>query len=419
MANQSLSWEEALSILTKSSRHKCTVRLLDNVFCNKTSTEWYYTTKNGVISRKKKDRTKVEDIVTRFCRFASSNPNNTTGYVGVTSASPNGTPIYLSAEQLGDSLSKGGKAESSWIRVYLRPHGGVDQSFLATYSRGRNSLQFAVATSTGNESSDISSVTNGTFACDQVSVFVSDLRRCLEEGTGMTIQQMKVEFVIDDNHHVWLSRIVDLQLGNETINDDEANPPDEISREASQCALPGLPPRTTSSQGGRSGSDHALDKVIFKEGGALFCSLGPEDLPGLRAWVMTGMDGTTSKDWCVDLQQYRGSNTPSPDLEGLRRSRSAQRRTVSPLFATLLERVDGLLSGSIDVEDEEDFMDRWNVMYTQAVAANASRHAPAEVTVCGNCYAISAKLKSLVDVGFRARGNKPVTVVSDEDEVSL
>jgi hypothetical protein len=206
-----------------------------------------------------------------------------------------------------------------------------------------------------------------------------------------------------------------LQMGSD---EGYATFPDEVSHEATQRQLPGLPPRTTSSQGARRGeSSHGdRDRVIYKEGGSLRSSLGPEDLPGLRAWVMTGMNGTSPNDWFVDLAQYRSSSPPSSDLEGLRASRSEQRRVVSPLFAALLERVDSLLTGAIDVDDEEDFADKWRAVYAQAVSANASRPAAGEISVCGNCYAICAKLKSLVDVDFYASG-KRVAHVSDDEEV--
>lgn len=422
MPNQSWSWEQMLSILTQSSQHKCTVRLLDTVFCGDGNMEWYYTTKNGVISKKKKEKTKVEDIVQRFCRFASSNPNNTTGKVAVTSTTATGNVMYLTPEELGDFLSQPRSSRSSsWLRVYLRPQGGVDQFFNATYSREKNALDFGVTSSpTGEKTSDISSVANGNFACDQASVFMNDLRRCLEDVTGSSVAQMKVEFVIDDNSHVWLSRVLGLEVGPGPIEDEYINSPDEVSHEASQRSLPGLPPRTTSSQRrrGDSAGGERRDRIIFKEGGTIQSTLGPEDLPGLKAWIMTGMDGTTSDDWYVDLRQYRSNAAPSSELTDLRQSRAQQRRVISPLFASLLERVDGIISGAISVDDEEDFMDKWRALYAQAVASNAVRHSVGgDISACGNCFAICAKLKSLIQVDFCATGAK-VHSASDDEEVS-
>lgn len=418
ISNQFISWDEALSRLTESSQHKCTVRLLDTVFRTNGNLEWYYTTKNGVIAKKKKEKTKVDDVVSRFCRFASSNPNNTSGYVGVAALSDTGNVTYLNPEQLKSFLAqKDNSKGDSWLRVYLRPNGGIDQYFAASYSSNRKNLEYSVISASSKmESSNIASIANGTFACDQASVFVNDIRRCLEEVTGSTILSLKLEFVIDDNSHVWLSRLLHLQTGS---NEDYKNSPDAVSHEASLHQLPGLPPRTTSSQGGRRGdSSHGdREKLIYREGGTLRSSLGPEDLPGLRAWVMTGMNGTSPTDWFVDLQQYRSSSTPSSDLQGLRMSRSEQRRVVSPLFAALLERIDSMLTGAIDVDDEEDFMDKWRAVYAQAVAANSSRPSAGEISVCGNCYAICAKLKSLVDVDFYASGKK-VSHLSDEEEVN-
>ena len=428
----SLSWDELLVKLTQSSSQKCSIRLLDTCFINgKVSgkrAQWYYTTKNGSIAKKKKEKTKADDIATRFARFALANPNNADQYVG-NLVKPNGQRIYITSSELEEFLHDTKSFEcfgidyKTFLQVYLRPQDGVDQIAVANYSSGQTECFLKANDSV--ELSAIKNVENSDFISNQMSLFTNEIITFLK-AEELTVSEMSTEFVIDDNGHIWLSRVsklIVLPLGN-SQNDDEDMKTDIAENESTlerarknptpattSELLPDLPPRTTSSQGRIKNPDVILSpgKLLRKEGGVYKCTLGPDDLPGLRAWVLTGINQGSGEEnmWAIDLNEYSKRSPIDKELDSVRESRASMRRSASSLMVSFVVKAESLIIGEEPIVNESDLRKKWKTMYEDALVSDSFKLTSGDVKICGNCEAIIAKLQSLISVDFKA-GPLPV-----------
>ena len=440
-------WDELLSKLTQSSNQKCSIRLLDTCFINGKVTgkraQWYYTTKNGSIAKKKKDKTKAEDIATRFGRFALANPNNTDQYVG-NLVKPNGQRIYITISELEEFLQDTKSFEcfgidyKTFLQVYLRPQNGVDQVAVACYTAGETKCSMKANDSV--ELTDIGVIENSEFISNQMSMFTNEIVAFLK-GEALSVHSMSTEFVIDDNGHIWLSRVSQLNVSPLKENTTEKTEDTSIPLTESTLAqarknptpattselLPDLPPRTTSSQGRVKNPDIVLSpgKLLRKEGGVYKCSLGPDDLPGLRVWVLTGINSGSSEEnkWAIDLNEYTKRSGINKDFESLRDNRATLRRSTSSLMVSFVVKAEALITGEEPLANEDDLKKKWKTAYEDALVSDSFKLSSGDVKICGNCEAIVAKLQSLISVDFKAgvlppqndeSGNGAVENVLDE-----
>ena len=145
------------------------------------------------------------------------------------------------------------------------------------------------------------------------------------------------------------------------------------------------------------------EKLVFKEGNIYKCILGPEDLPGLKAWTLQSIKDRSK--WSINMNEY----TPASNFQvisSLAKERLGMKRTVPYLYLHLVSLSDTLLKGMDRVINAEDFRSKWKRNYEFALSSDLSKY-PQEVTVCGNCDAIIAKLKQLVQVDFAGESLVP------------
>jgi hypothetical protein len=393
-----LRWNDILTLLTQNGSD-CAIRLLDTVFKDKLKYTWYYTTKSGSVSKKKKEKSTLTDILTRFNKFALSNPHNLNGYVATIISSDGSNRVFTSSEL--EIFLQQDYNNNEFLQVYLRPQGGVNQTLKVFYNfQSMHKMDYFLVSSDHPDPVESRRMNPGDAVCNQASTMLSEIVRSVEKiNLSSCVKTLSAEFIIDDNGHVWLSRVPDAVL----VDKDSLLSPDPVSVSLSEPLLPNI-------SSSRSGIDTAKNVAIFpkpllrREGGVFLSSFGPEDLPGLRAWVLTTLsDNPAREDWTIDLEMYRDITGPSKSLQGVRQSRSQLRRSVPALLVSLVDSSDALLVGTATVTDEEDFRQRWKQAYRESLASEASRRAPiGDVSVCGNCHAICAKIQSLISVEFRS-----------------
>jgi hypothetical protein len=151
---EDLSWRQLLNIIdtVRGSSQKCTIRVLDTVFVDSTGEGsgdnailWYFTTKNGTISKKKKDKCSLTAVCDRFSRFSLANPNNT-GNIVCTIVSANGSRTYLDQTEMNSLINSQhfGMSNDTFLQVYLRPYEGsahVIRAICTIEETGRNKVK--------------------------------------------------------------------------------------------------------------------------------------------------------------------------------------------------------------------------------------------------------------------------------------
>ena len=229
-----LTWNGVLQTICSSSssssgnkgERKCPVRLLDTVFFDESNAhavpEWYFTTKVGMISKKKANKSTFPSVIDRFSKFALANSNNTRGYVGVTrsytnsssSSSSSNSRKFWSTANLTGACSQGidtstvvGKG--TYLQVYLQPHQNIDAVYVIEGSREGNSSSggcvFRSFKRVYPDDQDDSFVPDNIFM--QMQSYLAEVVDFFEKNRGLRTQHVVAEFVVDDNEHVWLSCI--------------------------------------------------------------------------------------------------------------------------------------------------------------------------------------------------------------------
>lgn len=401
-----ISWEEILSLITTTGDASCSVRLLDTIFLQQdhssSSWLWYFTTKNGIISKKKPEKSTINAITTRFHRFSMSNPYNSLQYVG-TLVKDDGTRQYLTENELRNYFTTESNlidSNSSFLQVYLRPYDGIDQIVKVSYqSHPQENFSFLVHKATG-ESCELNSLPESSFISDQCTIFTKEILKALRVlNFSEPLTELQMEFVIDDNKHVWLSKISQRK---------EIQSPDLLS-----SSLPELPNSSQSSRKSQGISSTpalivATERLLWREGGIYRCKVGPEGLPGLRAWVLTSLakqQTPSHNDWRIDFNEIANPSSTIATND-VYENRSKITRPISSKMILLIEHFQPLLCGSTEeTRLPSEFTGQWKLFYNtfQKKLREKKLKTAGEVTVDGNVHAICQKLQSLIDINFEAK----------------
>ena len=150
--------------------------------------------------------------------------------------------------------------------------------------------------------------------------------------------------------------------------------------------------------------------MLYKvDDGAYCCALGPDDLPGLRAWALVSLSDGDNLQWSIDMKECDqvNSSDANPAMESVKKQRTEQRHRVSASLVALMSGSEELLLGfhnSVNNHNESAFKEAWqNTLASVKQRIDASE----EVVVCGNTHAICRKLESLRDIDF-----EPMTKLS-------
>jgi hypothetical protein len=142
------------------------------------------------------------------------------------------------------------------------------------------------------------------------------------------------------------------------------------------------------------------------------CKVGPEGLPGLRAWVLTSLakqQTPSHNDWRIDFHEISSSPSSSSTNE-IYQNRSKITRPISSKMILLIEHFQPLLCGSTEEtlllsNPPEAFTGQWKLFYHefQKKVKEKKLKTTGEVTVDGNVHAICQKLQSLIEINFEAK----------------
>lgn len=177
--------------------------------------------------------------------------------------------------------------------------------------------------------------------------------------------------------------------------------------------LPPQTPRTESVKSRMYAKQSNSLQLITMVDGVYHSSLGPDELPGLRAWalatVQNGEDSSTS--WSLDLNSYFEPIVNDSGILRLRQQRASSRRPILFGLVRLAMDCETLLLGGVYIKDEEHFSQLWRdaLQYFDAQVASLgdeeSQKFFEQVTVCGNCYAVCRKLENLLKTNFVTKMN--------------
>lgn len=234
----SVSWSSLLSFLCQKGniKHdKCPLRVLDTIFDDSTdgqlSLSWYFTTKTGFLSKKRKGESSSNaNIIDRFSTFALSNPNNSSRIISVIYGK-DGERIFWGADEFIASINSSQLQRSlnydRFLQVFLQPCKGDDAKFIASVhscspsdTNHHRGYSFTITKQTfnnigmGNISSVISSIVS-----DEIKTCLDSIIHYLAESKNLITESLVAEFVIDDNEIVWLSNMSSLMV---RIDNDES-----------------------------------------------------------------------------------------------------------------------------------------------------------------------------------------------------
>ena len=441
---RSLSWWEILPMIVVEDSPKCAIRLLDTVFIKSVGSSseitWYFTTKNGTIAKKKRDKCSVDAVLNRFCRFALANPNNREKVVGVIIGALDYSREYLNENRLENVLKTPDIElhEGDYLQVFLRALNGKQLLVCGTCVLKDGKYDITVSTKVytiyTEDSTDVIS-----FATAQVKFFCFELLNLFNYGSDLSLKELEIECILDDNKHVWLSSVSRCIVGsNNSQNREISDIPTSASVVSNSISnsLPGLGKHLKSAETNKSprGLDttvsvsHSASKLLSRiEGGAVnICLKEPEELPGLRAWILDAVPsgfGSTNLDWHIDLDAYNQLPSPNPNIESVRKQRSSMRKNASSWLLALIRLSEPILLGQDVIETEKEFIDKWKSIFDSWIASlvitdsslNEKSVEPYsqnqinnllkngnQVTVDGNCHAVCQKLNSLVEAEFKA-----------------
>jgi len=352
-------WVELLAQLTQGrngndAQRKCSVRLLDTIHVpsggDVNDPQWYFTTKSGSIARKKGDKSSLAGVYERFSKFALANPNNTHRTVGVF-VHGNGYRQHLNETNLQEMLSVNSSVllqKNSHLQVYLRPYKGRDE-IASCRVRKTPAGKYEFECVTGPPDGGVSPVTSPG-VLDQMKGFAQEMLSHLRDTRGIHCSTAQVDFIVDDNEHVWLAHIPQATFGPDAgVNENKetseniqlpqvdktsSDHDEDLMRAAlgsatdSRPSSRGPPPRPGSSNSKAGWGAHLLggDLLSRNSDSAFCCKMGPDDLPGLRAWSLVSFGGDNLQ-WSVDMDEYNPDAvmSPNPTVEAVRRQRSEQR----------------------------------------------------------------------------------------------
>ena len=475
--SETMFWSNILPILCQSnhrdSKTKSCLRLLDSIIVDASGKiSWYFTTKNGIISKKKDSKTSSSAILERFNSFALANPCNTENFIAVI-LDVTGKRRNIDVEELENILNCTPKSSFN-IQVYLRPKQGLNIIYIGAYENQNCEENGIIDFFYRNDSNqnNLNTIMDQAdkSVMDQMSEYLSELVSILENNNKTQITKLIIEFILDDNNHIWLSFIplleavtspsrhtrhpsmdgtpfkrgsvsLDVLEGlarlshpdneepskkSSTNKVDPMNstiPTDKIDTSFNSTIKSLLSTPKNTDQAPRRPSSIGNNELIIREGRTIRCVLGPPEIPGLLAWVAESVAEDKVSVWKVDIEKYVSPIAlPYDEVNDHRtlsrgESRHAESRNSLAMsllldneFVTLLLPYNNNNNKNIptlEFHDEVSFINEW-LRLIQKVKNNNMRSSSAatEFTVCGNCFAILKKIESIAEYLESAYGMK-------------
>lgn len=226
-----LGFHQLLSHLS-SDKHITSIKTLDTVFLDPSANDikWFYTNKNGGVSKKKKDSCTIANITDRFARFALSNPFNTDGFVGILVDHPStgsSSRTVMNKDELQtylDASLSSSNPTRALLQVYLRPLRGENMIAICSSTVNDDNDQTSGGLKHNIQCIDIKSHTPvdtavGSDVTSQIKAMSESIINSVKTNQGKSIGRLVFECIIDDNQHAWLSRVTTCSLdGQASLN---------------------------------------------------------------------------------------------------------------------------------------------------------------------------------------------------------
>ena len=183
-----------------------------------------------------------------------------------------------------------------------------------------------------------------------------------------------------------------------------------------------LPPTSSQKPGAKS--------IIIEENGVYTCQRGPDELPGLQAWILSHIDpdaSSRSVEWGLDMRAFNDAMTKARknNIEGsladestsflikLRSQRAQLIRTAPYGLVVMVKQLEKLLRGYNAVTKKpfasvEEFYNAWYYSFQgfdNVAAAIDSDRMFEPVKVCGNFHGVIAKVENLLKTHFAIANN--------------
>jgi hypothetical protein len=211
-----------------SKQQESTLRILDTIFFENSSTvpSWFFTTKFGQISRKKIEKFKAENVISRFSKFALANSNNNNKFVATIFDSVGRKLANLTEMELSKMLTSNLEVfyeKETVLQVFILPSKGINKTFRCLLTKNENNSEdfdaiFSVKLNVEKTFLDILDVQNheNSIAFEQllntVKSLVAMYNKNKHASSSRRVESFVVEFFIDDNNEAWISQMLDFNL---------------------------------------------------------------------------------------------------------------------------------------------------------------------------------------------------------------
>ena len=209
-------WKIFLEMIGSSkSPSKCFARILDSIFVDHNNLSWYFTTKNGSVSKKKDGSYSLENLLERFSKFSLANPSNTSAFVAVVIFK--GTNTTVTAEQLRSSYQDIlnphlHSFQDTAIQIYLRPKNGVEvlHSALFVWKEHENfgGVNYFIRHKGGLDENMLQFLKiNQQHLQQQILNSLKEIFYYLQTIKKTRISKILIHFIVDDNDQIWLHHV--------------------------------------------------------------------------------------------------------------------------------------------------------------------------------------------------------------------
>jgi hypothetical protein len=264
-----LLWDDREPAPGAGPTERCGTKVLDTVlFKESKPSRWLFTNKHSRVAKKKPQNLKLDRIKDRFLRLANVSDKSTgSDFVPVALVyTSDGASTSLTKRAFEELLSSSHDGKSLPGVVALQAVVQVGKSsgcepmdapvYRATFNREKTNVKTKRLTN-GRSFSDIVQLPGTGRAERAVQKDVRSIVSFVEESGNMSIRELQADFIMDDKHYMWLSRIYRLDA---TKNDKE-NSINETHLKQSNTTTKKKIKTTTKNDGGGSSPSTGLPQV--------------------------------------------------------------------------------------------------------------------------------------------------------------
>ena len=227
-------WDDRPPIEGSAPTERCGTKVLDTVlFKDSKPTRWLFTNKHSRVAKKKANNLKLDRIRDRFLRLANVSDKSTgDDFVPVALVyTSDGASTSLTKRAFEELLSSShdGKSLPGVVAIQAVVQVGKSSGcepmdapvYRTSFRRDGNNIKTKRLTN-GRSFNDVVQLPGTGRAERAVQNDVRSIVQFIEESGNMSIRELQADFIMDDKHYMWLSRIYKLDASkNDKENDME------------------------------------------------------------------------------------------------------------------------------------------------------------------------------------------------------